>query len=282
MPFPSTLSSFNRPISSDRLNNPSHSALHNTVSSAVGQIEQFVGLSTSSAAGTLVYDIRSPDSNGGGHIQTANKGGTGQTVYTKGDLLVATSSSVIAKLAIGTVSGDTLRVDANAATGMAWGSPTGVKLTINTTGGSVVSTNVETQLFAASIAGSILGTNNAIRFTGYLSQLTLNNAVLTLVGKYGNGSIFSMTTSNPAAVATQQGYIQGIIIGADSVTSQKNFGHLYATRGGIGGTASIATAAAYGTSSVQSSAPQELIVTAKWDNTQGSIVGQFFMIERIS
>ena len=83
--FPSILDTFSRPTPTDRLNNPSHSALHNTVSSALGQIQAVIGLNTgpnASAVGTLMNDIHSPDSNGGGHVQTANKGGTGQTQYT--------------------------------------------------------------------------------------------------------------------------------------------------------------------------------------------------------
>src|SRR3990167_9730614 len=96
--FPSVLSTFNRPSTTSRLDNPSHSALHNTVSSAVGQIEAVIGRNgDNSVAGTLTYQIQSPDSDGGGHVQTANKGGTGQTTYNKGDIMVATSSSVISK-----------------------------------------------------------------------------------------------------------------------------------------------------------------------------------------
>lgn len=121
MPYPSTYSSFNRPTASDRLNSPSHSALHNTVSSAVGQIEQTIGLSASSLIGTLYYDIRSPNSNGGGHVQTANKGGTGQTTFTKGDLLVATSSSVLSKLTVG-ANNQILIANSGAAAGVNWGS----------------------------------------------------------------------------------------------------------------------------------------------------------------
>src|SRR3990167_7456680 len=117
MPFPSVLNTFNRPSTSDRLDSPSHSALHNTVSSAVGQIEQVIGLSTTSVAGSLFYDIRSPDSNGGGHVQSANKGGTGQTAYTKGDLLVATSSSVVAKLAVG-LDNQIIKADSSVAAGV--------------------------------------------------------------------------------------------------------------------------------------------------------------------
>ncbi len=122
MPFPSVLNTFARPSATDRLNNPSHSALHNTVSSALGQVEAVIGVDgANSVVGTLMYDVRSPASDGGGHVQTANKGGTGQTSYQKGDLLVATSSSVIARLTVGS-DGTAIVADSAQSAGMKWGS----------------------------------------------------------------------------------------------------------------------------------------------------------------
>lgn len=119
--FPSTLSTFPRPTPTNRLDNPSHSALHNTVSSAVGQIEAVIGVEgANSVVGTIMYDIQSPASDGGGHVQTANKGGTGQTSYSKGDLLVATSSSVLTKLAVGP-DGTVPVANASAPAGIQWG-----------------------------------------------------------------------------------------------------------------------------------------------------------------
>lgn len=120
--FPSILNTFNRPTPSDRLDSPSHSALHNTVSSALGQVEAFIGVEgASSTIGTLIYDVRSPGSNGGGHVQTANKGGTGQTSYNKGDVLVAQSSSVLTKILVGS-DGFVLTADSSQATGIKWAS----------------------------------------------------------------------------------------------------------------------------------------------------------------
>ena len=118
MAFPSIITSFSYPQPTDKLNSPSHSALENTQSSAIGQLQTFIG-TDSSAMGTLTYDIRSTDSNGGGHIQSANKGGTGQTTFTKGDILVATSSSVITKFAIGP-DNKVLTSDSTQAAGVRW------------------------------------------------------------------------------------------------------------------------------------------------------------------
>ena len=121
MSFPSTLSTFSRPTATSKLNSPSHSALHNTVSSALGQVEAVIGLANgSSVLGTIIGDLRSPSSGGGGHVQTANKGGTGQTTFTKGDILVAQSASVLTKLACSNTTGDVITVDTAQATGVKW------------------------------------------------------------------------------------------------------------------------------------------------------------------
>lgn len=120
MPFPSTLSTFVRPSATDRLNSPSHSALHNTVSSALGQVEAVIGVDgVSSIVGTMMYNLRSPASDGGGHVQAANKGGTGQTTFAKGDILVASSSSVLSKLAVG-IDGQGLISNSSMASGVQW------------------------------------------------------------------------------------------------------------------------------------------------------------------
>ena len=90
--WPSTLSSLTDPNAGDRLNSPSHSSIESAQNDALEKLETFVG-TASSAVGTLMYNIRATASDGGGHVQTANRGGTGQTAYSQGDILVATSAS---------------------------------------------------------------------------------------------------------------------------------------------------------------------------------------------
>ena len=100
MAYPSTLGTFTDPLASQKLNAPSHSGIETAQNTGIEEIQVFVG-TIASTQGTLVYDIRATDSDGGGHVQSANKGGTGQTLFAKGDLLVASSSSVISKLTVG-------------------------------------------------------------------------------------------------------------------------------------------------------------------------------------
>lgn len=119
MAYPSIISTLSNPNPTDRLNSPSHSGLHQNENTAITEIETFVG-TLSSTIGTLVYDIRAANSNGGGHVQAAITGGTGQTTYNKGDILAAQSSSVLTKIAVGPDQA-VLIADSSQATGIRWG-----------------------------------------------------------------------------------------------------------------------------------------------------------------
>src|SRR3990167_5097191 len=202
MPFPSVLNTFNRPTTTDRLNSPSHSALHNTVSSALGQVEATIGVEgANSVVGTMMYDIRSPASDGGGHVQTANKGGTGQTTYIKGNLLVASSSSVLTKVAIGGA-GQALIVNDTTATGVGWGSIAGVPSSVVTAiPRSPISTGfIKCAYDATSVASlSFVNLPNPVRVS--VITIMTDDAVdssgtmdLTLYKESGSSSVFTVTT----------------------------------------------------------------------------------------
>lgn len=131
MAFPSTLSTFPITNPTDRLNSPSHSGLHNTTSSALGQVEAVIGVDgVSSVVGTMMYDLRSPASKGGGHVQGAAFGGTGQTNFNKGDMLAAQSASVLSKIAIGS-NGYLLAANSSQAAGVQWVPPTASALGVS-------------------------------------------------------------------------------------------------------------------------------------------------------
>ncbi len=275
MPFPSTLSSFPRPTSNDRLNSPSHSALHNTVSSALGQVEAVIGVEgNASVVGTLQYLIKSPASNGGGHVQTANKGGTGQTSYTKGDLLVAQSTSVLTKQSIGP-DGTGLVADSTTATGIRWATITSPKVAIS---GSVftVADNVgETSIISTTIPGSTLGTNGAIRARVFITDMQNVGGLgtLTIRGIYGNSSIGTIVVT-PASAGTNQGSVRGVIemnlIGANSPSSQIGIlqNDLYGpapynpARSVLGG-----KVFASAPSNIDSGASQRFGITTKWSGS---------------
>lgn len=281
--FPSVLNTFTRPTASDRLNNPSHSALHNTVSSALGQVEAVIGVDgASSVVGTMMYDLRSPASGGGGHVQTANKGGTGQTTYNKGDILVAQSSSVLTKLAAGN-NREVLTVTPGANTGISWSSVSSTNKVGVTTSirGYALSGSVSTVLYAASVAGSTLGTNNAIRFEGSFSRFMSSNEQYIYL-TYGDNVISSVSSISPSVLADSQGIVtlSGVIAGDSATNAQK--GYLVFTVNASPGALVTQTRAKSGSSSVESSADQELKLTLTLPSgAHASVITGIFTADRI-
>lgn len=237
MTFPSTLSSFNRPASTDRLNSPSHSALHNTVSSALGQVEAVIGVEgNSSVVGTLEYLIKSPGSDGGGHIQSANKGGTGQNNYMQGDILVAQSSSVLTKLAVG-ADGAVLKANSSVATGVQWGSIPG-NPTIRVYGTPSILNWVKPSVLSYLVVEVVGGGGNGAAGSdtlrtgggggggGYSKRLIPSSSL---------GATVLVTVPNSGATATFGGYVQATG-GSNGATSASNN---TVGQGGVGGVGSL-------------------------------------------
>lgn len=277
MAYSSTFSSFNYPNPTDRLNNPSHSALHNTVSSAIGQIQAVIGLADSgSVVGTIIGDLRSPDSNGGGHVQTANKGGTGQTNFNKGDLLVGQSSSVLVKFAVGN-DAQFLTADSSQAVGVKWvNSPTGSKLSINPSTITISSTVSEAALASASVTGSIMGDSNGIRFTIPTVINTGRAATSTNLGLwYGLNRVVQFTLPNPGNNTTLTGMIDGMIIGGGSSSTQSAY-----LRAFLPGTTSL-VGFATGTSSINSTVLQQLQIRATNTDTNSFVQATFAEFDKI-
>lgn len=275
--FPSILNTFNRPSATDRLNSPSHSALHNTVSSALGQVQAVIGQDggpSASTLGTIIGDLRNPSSGGGGHVQSANKGGTGQTTFTKGDMLVATSFSVIAKFATG-LDGQTIVVDSSVAAGIKWVNSQTNKVAVSAhssvVGGAVVA---ESSIISVTIPGSTLGTNNAVRATVYIDTFQFGTAGSVLLSaNYGGTVTGSVMLAAGAAGGgnTTKGKLEYIVFANSSVNAQStNFlVNIARDQRDIGIVSSIMNGFAIGTSSVDSSADRKLGITARFSTTDG-------------
>jgi hypothetical protein len=222
--YPSTLTSFSNPSPTDRLNSPSHSSVESAQNDAVAQLEKFIG-TNASAVGTLIHDIRSPDSTGGGHIQSANKGGTGQTSFAKGDILVAQSSSVLTKLAVGG-DGKILIADKSQSTGITWGEPSSVfatnKISVSILNLTVSGTGTgETSIFSSTVPGSILGINNAIKTTLWFSNLQTNvNSSVLVKGIYGDASVQAVFQARNLAAQSVYGRCIFHILNSSATTQQ--------------------------------------------------------------
>lgn len=230
MAYPSTITAFSYPTPTSRLNNPSHSGVENAQSSAIGQLQTFIGLDgSSSTLGTLLYDIRSPGSNGGGHVQSANKGGTGQTSYSKGDILVASSSSVLSKVAVGS-DGTALVADSSQSSGVNWSASLGAF------GGGIDGVadfnGVNTFSFA-----NLVGSTYTITRDIYLTTLTIENSIILVTDGYrvfanvaqGSGTISFGNGAN-GGNASSTGGITG---GAGGASTGSGVGRTRAGENGV-------------------------------------------------
>lgn len=219
--YPSTLTSFTYPQPTDRLNSPSHTSIHAQIASNLGQLQAFIG-TTSSTVGTLIYDIRSANSDGGGHVQTAVKGGTGQTTFTKGDLIVAINASTLSKLATG-IDNQVLTANSSTASGLNWANPLSGRIGVNA---SVISirtpSTTESSLISTTVPGSTIGLNNAIRAKSYINFQSLGNgASIMLQANYGGSPVASVIFVPVANLTSMFGTAEVVIAGTNSHTAQR-------------------------------------------------------------
>lgn len=139
----------------------------NSPDGEITALETKVGVDNSTDVNSLDYLIKSSVSNGGGHIQTANKGGTGQTTYSKGDLLVGSSSSVLTKLAVG-ADGLAVVADSTQATGIGYAAVATAQVIQNQTNtyaiASVLSASVYGITFPAIVSVLTQGQGFQVRF----------------------------------------------------------------------------------------------------------------------
>lgn len=196
MAYPSTLSTYTDPLATDKLNSPSHSAIERAQNTGLEELEAFVG-TLSSVSGTLMYDVRAAASNGGGHVQTANKGGTGQTSYAKGDILVATSSSVLAKLSVGT-DGHVLTVDSTQSTGVKYAAPVSGEWTYS---GKLTYSNSSTpQSFTGISSHQFLKLVSKVKNVSSTTTLGVTLQVNSIAA-----AAYGLTYHTDTAIATQAG-----------------------------------------------------------------------------
>lgn len=217
--YPSAVATLTNPSATDKLNSPSHSSIHTAVNTEAIQIQTFVG-TLSSAVGTLVYDVRAAASNGGGHVQTASKGGTGQTSFTKGDILVATSASVLTKLAISGTDGYALVADSTQAAGVKWALPGNLPsvLTVST---SSVFTYVAPSVFSY-IRVRMVGGGGGVGGGTY--------------GGAGGGAGYAESFIPASSVAATVTVVVAAGGATSSVGGTTAFGSILTAAGGAGGT----------------------------------------------
>lgn len=251
--YPSTIATLTDPQASDRLSSPSHSAIETAQNSNIEAIENFLGVDgASSIVGTLIYDVRSPASGGGGHVQGATKGGTGQTSYNKGDVLIGQSSSTLSRLAVGS-DGQILKANSGAATGINWVDDSLPRIFASA---SVVTVgaNAESSIFTTSIPGSTLGTANAVRSTIYLKNWKpFQSGQIVCTVQLGGTAIASVAAGSVGNFnSSVVGSFQHVVIGNNATNSQRHFlsGNLITKDAGTLEAANFSTANSSGSSTI--------------------------------
>lgn len=154
----------------------------NSPDAEIVALETKVGVDNSAVATSLDFIIKNASSNGGGHVQTANKGGTGQTSYNKGDILVASSSSVLGKQAAGP-DGSAIVYDSTQTNG------------INS---AIVATaqNLQNQTATYAVASVISASVWAISFPNIVSVLTAGQAFQVKFPTSNASSVMALQVSS--------------------------------------------------------------------------------------
>jgi hypothetical protein len=120
--FPTTLQDLDatRGTTGQALSSPNHITHHQTEDDTIEALQAKVGVDSSAVTTSLDYKITNAASIDPGHKHTATTGGTGNYTFTKGDILVASNSTTLTKLAVG-ANNSLLVADSAQATGVKWG-----------------------------------------------------------------------------------------------------------------------------------------------------------------
>jgi hypothetical protein len=207
--YPSILTTYTNPQSTDRLNSPSHSGIETAQNGGLSQVEAVIGVEgASSVIGSLQYLIKSPASTGGGHVQGAAFGGTGQTTFTKGDILVAPSASVLSKLTVGS-NNQIIVADSSLPNGLGWRAPS-----------SVLSTVVVYKNGATTHDIATTGTQNIAHGLGTTPKTIKIRAIIETGDASGgtaqSDGLYNGTTTSTIYRETPAGTVVGYALGTDT------------------------------------------------------------------
>lgn len=220
MVFPSVISTFTNPNPTDKLNSPSHSGIETAQNNELIQIETVIGIAgANSVLGTIITDLRSPASSGGGHVQAANAGGTGQISYTKGDILVASSTSVLSKLTVG-ADNQVLAADSSQSAGVKWSDLTTKVMTIATDFSTAARYNY------ASVNGAISYSSDGVQvgtsaIASSMGQLVFKPGNVLNTNVFAAGTLYSASFGIPNFTTTGEAFVG---LGTASVSAA---GHVF-------------------------------------------------------
>ncbi len=146
------------------------------------------------------------------------------------------------------------------------------KVTANTT---IVNTAVETTLYSFSVAGGTFSTNNVLRLTVQITDLDVQDGgSCVLRFKYGATTVASMTVDNNSTsnIANVKAFLTFTLAADGATNSQVGSALFHASLTSI-----TSPLTGQGTSAVDSTAAQTLVVTADWNSAapnSGITLGQ--------
>lgn len=201
--FPSSIISFSTKVNGQVIDASDINLPQNEITA----LETKVGIDNSADTTSLDYLIKNSASSGGGHVQTANKGGTGQTSYNKGDILVASSGSVLGKLSVG-ADLQVLTADSSQTSGVKW---SGVALPVN----------IQNQTYNYGVGSVISASVYGVQITPIPSVLTAGQAFAIKFPTTNTSSIIALTVSsitaarilNPDLTNPEVGAIKASMVG---------------------------------------------------------------------
>lgn len=247
---------------------PSHV---NDLQTEVAALKTKVGIDSSAVATTVDYLLKSTSSSNPGHKHTLANGASDVTATASEVNKLAGLATTAAEL--GYVNGVTSAIQTQL-------NATVKKISLSSSNTTVTGTAAETTLYTVSIPANTLSTSNGVRFRIAITDLDMTNnpTTLTIRVKYGGSTVATVSTGAITTTPSNlTGYIEGCVISAGTTSSQEGQGILFVTEAG----ASLFTA--YGTSAVDSTASQDLVITAQFSTATGSnLVTGHIIVERIA
>lgn len=162
----------------------------------------------------------------------------------------------------------------------------GTRLVIDTTQVVTPANTSENTIYSEVIPAGTLSTNNAIKFKVLFSDFGLSNSpdeIQTLRLKYGATTIATVVVdiANVPSSQTFNGvYLEGWIIANNATNAQKGQLEIFMGDGGV--LSSVLATAEYGTSAVDSTVNQNLVITIQSDVTgTASVTAEAIVIEKI-
>ena len=223
------------------------------------------------------------------YIDTAGGANASETV--RGIVEEATDAEVTAGTATGGTGAKLFVTPAKLATRLTAVAP---KVEIDTTDVTVTNgAGAENTMITAAIPANTLGTNSAIRYTAYFSNLSSGGGeYFTLRVKYG-GTTFASFTENPSGITiTGSGEVTGMIVADGATNLQKAYANLDVMQttfnGEDAGSATVVTSKLHGYTgnmalAIDSTASQNLVITLEYSGTNGGndATCEFMVVEAI-